>query len=133
MNPTPLLMILLVALAGGCAQTHHASHPPSPINHVVLIKLDDPTKSQALRADCDTILPEITYVDSYWCGQHLDIGRAGIDGDYDIALCVGFTNRAAYEGYVVDPAHVDLVTRWKPEFEWIRIHDVVDPSLLTSP
>jgi len=133
MNPTSPLMILLMALAGGCAQTHHASSPPSPINHVVLIKLDDPTKSRALRADCDTLLPGISYVDSYWSGQHLDVGRAGIDGDYDVALCVGFTDQAAYEGYIVDPAHVDLVTRWKPEFEWIRIHDVVDHSLLTSP
>jgi hypothetical protein len=73
------------------------------------------------------LLPEIPSVKSWWCGVHGDFGRPSVDANYDVALCVGFADEPGYAAYLVDPAHVELVQSWKPRFDWIRIHDVVDP------
>ncbi len=107
-------------LMGGCAA-------PS-IHHVVLIELEDTAGRDALIADCDRLLPSIPSVSNYWCGTHGDFGRSGVDADYDVALCVSFVSDAAYQSYLTDPAHVELVQQWKPHMTWIRIHDVVDET-----
>jgi hypothetical protein len=121
---TVILIGAVIAL-GGCA----TSPPPAaPINHVVLVKLVDPIQADALVLDCDERLSTIPVVSTYWCGQHGDFGRDNIDADYDVALCIGFDSAADYATYVDHPDHVALVTMWKPDFEWIRIHDIVDKS-----
>lgn len=111
-----------VLLASAC------STQPARINHVVLIKLQDGAGQPALQHDCDRLLPDIPGVQSYWCGQHGDFGRTGVDGDYDVALCVGFDRAEDYSAYLVHPDHLELVGTWKPRMEWIRIHDVVDET-----
>lgn len=124
---TELTFSLIAAcLLAGCA--HHRAPCPARINHVVLIDLDDDAQTQACLEDCDRLLPTIETVTYYWGGVHGDFGRSTVDGEYDLALCVGFDDAQGYETYLVHPNHVELVDRWKPRFKWIRIHDVVDDN-----
>ena len=115
--------ITLLSLVAG---TMVACAPKTPrINHVVLIDLKDDSGRNALVSDCNRLLPSIPGVATYWCGTHGDFGRTGVDSDYDVALCVGFQEDGDYASYLIHPAHLQLVSKWKPRFEWIRIHDVV--------
>lgn len=77
---------------------------------------------------CDRLLSNIPGVTSYWGGTPGEFGRSNVDSDYDVALCIGFNTDQAYAEYLVDPAHLELVSRWKPQFEWIRIHDVLSAT-----
>ena len=117
-----IALLVTIMFLGGCVPK------TSTIHHVVLIELKNDTDQAALLADCDRLLPGIPGVTSYWCGIHGDFGRTGVDSSYDVALCIGFREDHAYTNYLVNPAHIELVTRWKPRFEWIRIHDVVSPT-----
>jgi hypothetical protein len=101
---------------------------PARISHVVLIKLADPDEREALLADCDEALPRIPGVVAYAAGRHLDVGRANVDGGYDLGLYIGFETEAAYAGYVDHPLHTGLVEAWKPRIEWMRVHDVLDET-----
>ena len=121
MRFSAILMLVLAATMLGCAAK------PATIQHVVLISLKDPDDRDALIQDCNRLLPGIPSVASWWCGVHGDFGRSSVDSDYDVALCAGFEDGSGYSAYLVDPSHVELVQTWKPRFEWIRIHDVVDP------
>ena len=93
---------------------------------MVFIKLEDSGDAEGLMDDCDRLLPDIPGVSGYWCGQHGDYGRTTVDDDYDVALYVGFTSGDGYATYVDHENHVELVERWKPKFEWIRVYDVVN-------
>jgi hypothetical protein len=115
-----MTVLPIAILASGCAR-------PS-IHHVVLIELNDESGRESLVADCDRLLPSIPSVATYWCGEHGDFGRTGVDSDYDVALCVSFDSDADYQTYLSHPHHVELVTEWKPRMAWIRIHDVVDET-----
>ncbi len=125
MRRLAILSLSILTLLG-CHTTHTPPTPSSALNHVVLIELQNTTQTEALLLDCNRLLPGIKHVDSYWCGKHFDIGRAGVDQDYDIALCVGFQTQTGYEKYLADPAHIELVDKWKPHFESIRIYDIKD-------
>lgn len=112
-------ILALIGLGIGGCQTNPTIH------HVVLIELEDSNLTTQLVADCDELLAPIPSVRQYWCGVHGDFGRAQVDDQYDVALCVSFDDPAGYQIYLDHPDHVELVTRWKPKMEWIRIHDVV--------
>lgn len=99
---------------------------PGRINHVVLMKLKDPAEAGALIRECRERLATIPCVESAFTGRHGDFGRSNIDGEYDVGFFVAFDTREDYMEYVDHPEHTSLVKRWKPRFEWIRIHDVVD-------
>ena len=117
------MFLVFVGLVGACSPSKQTI---PTINHVVFIKLDDPGDAGALMDDCDRLLPTIPGVHGYWCGQHGEYGRPTVDGDYDVALYVGFTSGDEYATYVDHDNHVELVQSWKPKFEWIRVHDVVN-------
>ena len=119
-----LLILMSFACAVGACST--ANQAPPVINHVVFIKLENPGESGLLMDDCDRLLPNIPGVRGYWCGQHGEYGRATVDKDYDVGLYVGFDSEEDYATYVDHAKHVELVERWKPKFEWIRVHDVVN-------
>ena len=80
--------------------------------------------------DCDTYLASIDGVVSYWWGVQGDHGRSTIDGEYDVGLYVGLNSYVAYENYIVDPKQVYLVDKWKPQFDSLRIFDVIDEPVL---
>ncbi len=89
----------------------------------MLIKLQDPADAGALLAECRARLPAIPGVASCVAGAPLDVGRTGIDGDYDVGLVIAFATAEDYRTYLEHPAHVALVAAWKPRWTWIRIHD----------
>lgn len=108
-----------LCLAGGCV----ARHEPAPVQHIVLIKLKDPSKAEAMIAEADRELPKIKTVVTYHSGRHLDIGRPGVDSDYDAGFSFGFRDAAGYSAYLDDPIHVRLVNLWKAEWASVRMFD----------
>lgn len=127
-----VLLILLPLLAGmpfGCAaRPGRLAEPvrPAMINHFVVFKLNDPADAEALIADCDALLPTIPGVVSYFAGRHHEVGRETVYRDYDVGMYVGFNRDDAYAAYVDHPNHIELVTRWRPRLEWLRVYDVYD-------
>jgi hypothetical protein len=105
--------------AGGCA----SHHEHAPVQHIVLIKLKDPAKAEAMIAEADRELPKIKSVVTYHSGRHLDVGRPGVDGDYDAGFSFGFRDAASYQAYLDDPIHVRLVNLWKAEWASVRMFD----------
>lgn len=125
------VLIAAVLAAGGCAAEHARRGPPRParINHLAFFKLKNPAEADALIADCDSMLATIPGVVSYYAGKHLDTGRGPrVDGDYDVGFYVGFESEADYARYVDHPAHVAAVEKWRPRWQWIRVHDVLDDT-----
>jgi len=128
-----LIVVCTLAAAGGCAgpiQERPLAMPPAPahISHPVFIKLNDPARADELIHDCNVMLTQIPSVVSYAVGRHLDTGRDTVDGDYDVALYVGFDSLEGYAEYVDHPLHVELVRKWRPHWLWIRVHDFQDET-----
>lgn len=75
------------------------------------------------------MLAPIPGVGSYFAGKHLDTGRGErVDGNYDVGFYVGFQTEQALAGYVAHPRHSEMVNKWRPLCEWIRVHDVLDET-----
>ena len=122
-----LLASILLGLAG-CRSHDETPRRISRINHIVLIKLQDPDLTEMLVSDCRNRLERIPSVAGAYTGRHGDFGRSGVDDDYDVGFFVSFETDEDYRSYLEHPDHVGLVGEWKPKFEWIRIHDVVDET-----
>ncbi len=86
----------------------------------------DAAEAGALLAACDDALADIPVVQGYWSGRHLDTNRANVDGDYDVALHVGFASEADYDAYVAHPEHQALIAAWRDRLRWIHIYDVAE-------
>ncbi len=123
-------LLTLVTTAGGCAigdarpaaveRREHTSN----LNHVVLISLTDPADAAACEADCREMLGAIEVVETIWVGTPVDTGRAAVDDDYQVGLCVGFETVDDLQAYLQDPRHLELVEVWKPRAARFRIFDV---------
>jgi len=134
-RPTACLLTLIAAAATGCAGANarpayvaRSAHT-SNLNHVVLISLADPADAEACAADCRTMLAGIESVETIWVGTPFDTGRAAVDGDYEVGLCVGFDSAEALQAYLQDPRHLELVEIWKPRAARFRIFDVGTAAL----
>lgn len=124
-----MLLTIAVSMAAGCATAHRGAPPrPARINHVVLFKLKNPADAAELIADCDRLLARIPGIVSYFAGPPLDTGRATVDGDYHVGFFVGFQTEDDYANYVQHPQHIAAVNKWRPRWQWIRVHDVIDDS-----
>lgn len=124
-------IVLLSCCFVGCntpMRCGYAAPRPARINHLAFFKLKNPADADELIADCDRMLATIPGVVSYYAGKHIDTGRTNIDANYDVGFFVGFTTEAAYARYVEHPNHIAAVNKWKPRWEWIRIHDVLDET-----
>jgi len=119
---------LLVAslLAGGCGAG--AGEGPARISHIVLFKMRSPADARALETESRRKLTRIPGVASYHSGHHLDIGRQGVESDYDVCLTVGFDSVEDYRAYLEHPLHVELVEDWRDRWAWVRIYDVEDAT-----
>jgi hypothetical protein len=128
--PASLALVATTALAGCAATSATNAPPPRPaaINHVVFIKLRDPSDAAALRSDSEQRLSRIPGVRYLHVGPHLDIGRTNVDSDYSIGISVGFDTTDSYRTYLAHPEHLQLLTDWKLRCEWIRIYDVIDDT-----
>ena len=122
-------IILLAAVTlCGCATTQAIPSRPAAVSHIVFIKLNDSSETDALLADCDAKLSAIPGVVSYAGGAHLDTGRATVESNYDAGIYIGFDNEADYAAYVAHPNHVSLVNDWKAKMRWLRVYDIYDPT-----
>lgn len=127
----PALALAAAASLAGCSATsatHTPPERPAVINHVVFIKLRDPSDAAALRTDSEQRLSRIPGVRYLHVGPHLDIGRTNVDSDYSIGISVGFDTADSYRTYLAHPEHLQLLTDWKLRCEWIRIYDVIDDT-----
>jgi len=107
----------------GCAGERYAR----PINHVVLVTLNDPSQREQLRLDTVAMLDRVGGVCDYDVGTPVDIGRPQVDGTYDVGFMALFKSREAYEAYEHDPAHLKLIETWKPRVKQLRIYDFQSP------
>ena len=117
--------VLQALLLGACAGPP-APRRPAPILHLVYFQLVEPADAEQLLADCEELLTPIPSVVAYAAGRHLDTGRDTVDGDYDLALLVGFVDIEGYQEYLEHPLHLELLARWKDRLESYTIHDVLD-------
>ena len=115
---------IVFAVSGGCAGPGGAMR--APLQHVVLIKLRDSRQAEALLADTRRRLSAVPAVSELWAGRPFDVGRGGVDLDWDVGVIVSFADRAAYEAYLSHPEHIALVEAWQPRWEWIRVADLLD-------
>ena len=120
----PAGLLLALALSTGGCTTHDTQHGPDQINHVVLFVLERPEDAAELQDDCERLLKPMPEVSYYACGPHVDVGRSTVEDDYTLGLIVSFDDRRDYEAYLVDPAHVSLVEKWKPRFTKLTIYDI---------
>lgn len=122
------MRLALPILVFGCLLLGCSPQRPARINHVVFFKLQAGWDADELIYDCDRDLARLAGVESYYCGRHGEYGRDIVDSDYDVGFYVGFNSDEAYQAYLDDPKHLELVKKWKPRWEWIRIYDVVDDT-----
>ena len=101
----------------------------APLNHVVLVSLQDPADAPECLADCRRMLARIDAVETIWVGTHTDTGRDAVDGAYDVGLCVGLADEEALQRYLDDPEHLELVEKWRPRAARFRIFDVGGASV----
>ena len=126
-----LVSPLLIALLVSCARRQSvpsAPMRPAVINHVVFFKLQDPADADVLLADCESMLGQIPGVVALYAGRHIETGRPTVDSNYDVGIYVGFMDEAAYAGYVEHPSHLELVKKWQPRLQWLRVYDVLDET-----
>ncbi|MHC5113812.1 MAG: Dabb family protein [Planctomycetota bacterium] len=111
--------------AMACVLTACSTTPTARVEHVLLFKLDDPREADALIADSHEMLDGMPGVVSVTAGRPLGVERPIVDGDYDVALIVGFASEDAYAAYLEHPDHERTSHAWRPRLEWVRAHDVV--------
>jgi hypothetical protein len=130
MRRHPWIALLVVCLLAGCASTPPARGPsrPARINHVVFFKLTDPDHADELIRDCNSMLVTVPGIVSSYAGTHLDTAREGVDPDYDVGFYVGFMSDADYQTYLDHPAHLEVVKKWRPRLERLRVYDVLDDT-----
>jgi hypothetical protein len=131
--PVIAVVLLLALSGGGCGATGAAERggPEAaaravhgPLVHVVLIRLSDPTRAPELVREARAGLARIPSVVGLQVGGPVDIGREGVDLDFDVGIVVGFDDEAGYLAYLEHPDHVALVQAWKPRWSAIRIVDI---------
>ena len=94
--------------------------------HDVYFTLKDrsATAADALIAACKkylTVQPGIVF---FTCGTRAtELARDVNDRDFDVALHVLFTDRAAHDAYQADPSHNQFVAEMKPNWARVRVFD----------
>lgn len=122
------LLILLGILLTGCVRItpgDQYAYPPGKINHVVFFELRDQNQKEELIDDCYELL-QIPGVTSGYVGTHYEVGRESVITDYDVGFFVAFDTEDDYAAYVEHPAHVVLVSKWKPRWDSIHVYDIGD-------
>jgi hypothetical protein len=94
--------------------------------HNVFFKLKDnsPTKVQELVDACKKYLnvqPGIVFFAAGKVCKELD--REVNVLDWDVGLHLVFTDKAAHDGYQIDPMHIKFVEENKPNWSGVRVFD----------
>ena len=94
--------------------------------HDVYFTLKDrsPTAADALVQACKkylTVQPGIVF---FACGKlEPELARPVNDRDFDVALHVVFTDRAAHDAYQTDANHEKFIAEMKPNWAKVRVFD----------
>ncbi len=107
----------------GVSQGNASATSPQTVQHIVLIKLTDKNDRTALEQDCNAKLSTIPGVVEFSIARPVDTGRTNVDGDYDVAVVVGFSSIEGYKAFLAHPDHVALGKAWKEKFQTMRIYD----------
>lgn len=93
--------------------------------HNVFFSLHDasPAAIQSLVADCHKYLSDHPGVVFYAAGTVSDVNRPVSDRDYDVALHLVFTDRAAHDAYQDAPAHQEFIERNQHNWKQVRVFD----------
>jgi len=93
--------------------------------HNVFFSLIDASRPAvtALVHDCHKYLADHPGVVFYAAGTLSDVDRPVSDRDYDVALHVVFTDRAAHDAYQSAPAHLEFIARNKANWKKVRVFD----------
>ncbi len=94
--------------------------------HNVYFSLNDssPAAIDKLVAACHKYLKDHPGVEFYAAGTlSKDLTRPVNDLNFDVALHVVFTDRAAHDAYQTAPAHVKFIEENKPSWKQVRVFD----------
>jgi quinol monooxygenase YgiN len=93
--------------------------------HNVFFSLNDAGQPAvtALVNDCHKYLADHPGMLFYAAGTLSDVARPVSDRDYDVALHVIFTDRAAHDAYQSAPAHQEFIARNKANWKKVRVFD----------
>lgn len=95
--------------------------------HTVYFNLYDTSEKtrSELIADCYGMLKNLPGVEFFSAGIPSDIARPVSDRDYDVALMLAFTDRAAHDLYAEHPDHVTFKEKHAPNWKRVRIFDFI--------
>lgn len=94
--------------------------------HNVFFSLNDssPAAADALVAACHKYLKDHPGVEFYAAGKLApEFARPVNDHDFDVALHVVFTDKAAHDVYQTAPAHVQFIEENKASWKQVRVFD----------
>ena len=118
-----LLPVLTLALMAGVGT---AAEPEGGLSHVVIFTLKDQSKSsrEAFVASCQKYLTGHEGVRSFSVGTIAeDVVEPVSDRDFDVAIHLVFTGKAASDAYQKSPRHQQFVAENKASFAKVRVFD----------
>ena len=121
----PALLFCLL-LAGPAIPVAQANGTPEAVEHIVVVWLKAPGNAEHRRhiISESAVLRDIPGVTGLRMGEMIPSDRPIVDSTFDVALIVSFADRAAMQGYLTHPVHVELVGKTlKPLVEKIRVYD----------
>lgn len=125
----PVMLILGVVCLGLCVlgapAADKAAEKGPLLAHNVFFSLKDnsPETKKGMVEDSHKYLSPIPGIVFYAAGVVSDVERDVVDRDYDVALHVVFTNKAAMEKYLAHPRHLEYVAKHQPNWKKVRVFD----------
>ena len=78
--------------------------------------------------DCESMLTTVDGVASFFAGTPFEAEQEGMRRDFDVGFYLGFMSEADYQTYLDHPAHLEIVKKWRPRLQRLRVYDVVDEA-----
>lgn len=93
--------------------------------HNVYFSLKNPSPAgvEQLLAACRKYLPDHPGVELFACGTPCDLDRPVNDRDFEVALHIVFTDRAAHDRYQEAPRHLQFIAENKDTWRQVRVFD----------
>ncbi len=94
--------------------------------HNVFFKLHDssPASVESMTAACHKYLKDHPGVVFFAAGPlAAELARPVNDRNFDVALSVVFTDKAAHDAYQTAPLHLEFIAEKKPAWDVVRIFD----------
>jgi len=115
-----LACVLLLAPTG-CSQAGYV--------HTVFFTMapdSSDTQIQGFVHDCHEMLKRVPTVTKFEAGRRDTLStREFNEVEFDVGLVVRFEDKAGLDGYIDDPAHVELVEKYKDAWTRILVYDFI--------